>query len=66
MNSSAPQEIEFRPVEASDFPTFTAWLAEPHSADSTRRRPAYRCPIRNTITTSRTLIFLSSRQLYIY
>jgi hypothetical protein len=42
MNSSAPQEIEFRPVEASDFPTFNAWLAEPHSADSTRRRPS-RC-----------------------
>ena len=30
-----------------------------------RQRP-YRCPIRNTITTSRTLIFLSSLQLDIY
>jgi hypothetical protein len=30
VNGSEPQEIEFRPVEESDFPTLTAWLAEPH------------------------------------
>jgi hypothetical protein len=27
---SEPAEIEFRPVEESDFPTLTAWFAEPH------------------------------------
>jgi aminoglycoside 6'-N-acetyltransferase len=30
MNSSAPQEITFRPVEEQDFPILAAWLAEPH------------------------------------
>ena len=30
LNSSAPPEIEFCPVRESDFPTLTAWLAEPH------------------------------------
>jgi len=30
VNGSEPAEIEFRPVEESDFPTLTAWLAEPH------------------------------------
>ena len=28
VNGSEPQEIELRPVEESDFPTLTAWLAE--------------------------------------
>ena len=30
VNGSEPAEIEFRPVEESDFPTLTAWLAKPH------------------------------------
>jgi aminoglycoside 6'-N-acetyltransferase len=30
MNSSAPHEITFRPVEEQDFPILAAWLAEPH------------------------------------
>ena len=30
LNSSEPGEIAFRPVEESDFPALTAWLAEPH------------------------------------
>jgi aminoglycoside 6'-N-acetyltransferase len=30
LNSSATQEIEFRPVEESDFPILSAWLAQPH------------------------------------
>lgn len=30
MNSVEPQGIAFRPVEELDFPTLTAWLAEPH------------------------------------
>ena len=30
MNSSAPHEITFRPVEERDFPLLTDWLAEPH------------------------------------
>jgi len=30
VNGSEPAEIEFRPVEESDFPTLTTWLAEPH------------------------------------
>lgn len=30
LNGSAPQEIGLRPLEESDFPTLTRWLAEPH------------------------------------
>ena len=30
MNSSAPHEITFRPVEEQDFPILAAWLAQPH------------------------------------
>jgi aminoglycoside 6'-N-acetyltransferase len=30
MNSSAPHEITFRPVEEQDFPILAAWLVEPH------------------------------------
>jgi hypothetical protein len=30
LNSSAPPELEFRPIKESDFATLTAWLAEPH------------------------------------
>ena len=30
MSRAAPQEIAFRPIEEADFPTLTAWFAEPH------------------------------------
>lgn len=35
----ATPEIEFRPVEQSDFPTLTAWLAEPHVRQFYQKMP---------------------------
>jgi hypothetical protein len=39
LNSSAPQEFEFRPGEESDFPTLTAWLPAPHACRLYQKTP---------------------------
>lgn len=36
---SEPHPISFRPVEAGDFPTMTAWLAEPHVRRFYQKQP---------------------------
>jgi len=40
VSRSAPHEIDFRLVEEMDFPTLTAWLAEPHVRKFYQKTPA--------------------------
>ncbi|MBV8565870.1 MAG: GNAT family N-acetyltransferase [Methylobacteriaceae bacterium] len=35
----APGEVEFRPLAASDFPTLTAWLLQPHVRRFYQKKP---------------------------
>jgi aminoglycoside 6'-N-acetyltransferase len=39
MNNSVPHQIEFRPLEESDFPTLTAWLGQPHVGKFYQKTP---------------------------
>jgi aminoglycoside 6'-N-acetyltransferase len=40
LNGSALQEIVFRPVQESDFPTLAGWLAQPHVCSFYQKKPS--------------------------